>query len=60
MISAIIAHGLFNLLIQSRHRWAAYAVILFMYAPQLLMIVKKLIPGRSGGEANVHGGETGR
>lgn len=43
LISAIIAHGLFNMLIQSEHRWAAYAIILFMHTPQMLNICKLLL-----------------
>ena len=53
LISAIIAHGLFNLLIQSEHRWAAYAVVLFMYTPQLLNICKLLFLRKKTAQASM-------
>ena len=43
LIAAIIAHALFNTLIQSKLRWAAYGVVLVMYIPQLLALGKKLL-----------------
>lgn len=57
LISAIIAHGLFNLLIQSEHRWAAYAVILFMYVPRLMTICKKLFLRKKSAEGSMKGVE---
>ena len=42
LISAVIAHALFNTLIQSPYRLAAYGVVLVMYIPHLLAIAKKL------------------
>lgn len=42
LIAAVIAHALFNTLIQSQYKAAAYGVIVAMYIPQLLMIVKRM------------------
>ncbi|MBR4442762.1 MAG: PrsW family intramembrane metalloprotease [Clostridia bacterium] len=42
LISAVIAHALFNTLIQSQYRLAAYGVVLVMYIPHILAIAKKL------------------
>ena len=53
LIAAVIAHALFNTLIQSEHRWAAYAVIVAMYIPQLLRIGKKLFLRKRTAEASV-------
>ena len=53
LISAIIAHGLFNMLIQSEHRWAAYAIILFMHTPQLLNICKSLFTRNKSAQASM-------
>lgn len=53
LISAVIAHALFNTLIQSEHRWAAYAVILFMHTPQLLNICKSLFTRNKSTQASM-------
>lgn len=52
LISAVIAHALFNTLIQSEHRWAAYAVILFMHVPQMVDIAKKLFLRKKTAQAS--------
>ena len=41
LITAIIVHGLFNTLIQSEHRWAAYVVVLVMHIPSLIASCRK-------------------
>ena len=43
LISAVIAHALFNTLIQSQYKLAAYGVIAAMYVPQLMTIIKSFI-----------------
>ena len=49
LIFASISHGLFNMLIQSEHRWAAYIVIVSMYVPQLWSLFKKLFSWKKDG-----------
>ncbi len=46
LVSAVIAHALFNTLIQSQYRPAAYGVVLVMYIPQLITIARKLMARR--------------
>ena len=53
LIAAVIAHALFNTLIQSEHRWAAYAVVLFMYTPQLLNFWKWLFLRKKTAQASM-------
>ena len=43
LISAVIAHALFNTLIQSQYKLAAYGVIAAMYVPQLITIIKSFL-----------------
>lgn len=43
LISAVIAHALFNTLIQSQYKLAAYGVIAAMYVPQLMTIIKSFL-----------------
>ena len=43
LISAAIGHALFNTLIQSQYKPAAYGVIVAMYIPQLLRIGKRIL-----------------
>ena len=43
MIAAIMAHGLFNMLIQSEYKIAAYIVIVVMYVPHLWTLIKKVL-----------------
>ena len=49
LIFASISHGLFNMLIQSEHRWTAYIVIVSIYAPQLWSLFKKLFSRKKDG-----------
>ena len=51
LISAAIAHGLFNTLIQSQYKLAAYGVIVAMYIPQIVKLVKKLLSRREAKQA---------
>ena len=51
LIAAVIAHALFNTLIQSEYRLAAYVVVLAMYMPQLLQMGKKIFSRKQTGQA---------
>ena len=51
LISAVIAHALFNTLIQSRYRLAAYGVIVVMYIPRLVRIGKRMRSKRNPEQA---------
>ncbi len=57
LIAAIIAHALFNTLIQSEYRLAAYGVVLVMYIPQLLALGRKLLEKRKTNETSDPGRE---
>jgi len=43
LISAVIAHALFNTLIQSEYRLAAYGVVFAMYIPQTIKIGRQIL-----------------
>lgn len=46
LITASIAHGPFNMLIQSRYRETAYIVIVLMYSPEIVKVCKSLFKGK--------------
>ena len=46
LIYAVIAHGLFNMLIQSQYKPAAYGVVLVMYIPRLFALAARLVSRR--------------
>lgn len=43
LISAVIAHALFNTLIQSEYKLAAYGVVFAMYIPQTIKIGRQIL-----------------
>ena len=51
MIYAVIAHGLFNMLIQSRYKPAAYGVVLAMYIPRMIMICRQFLTRKQAQQA---------
>ncbi len=43
LIYAVVAHGLFNMLIQSQYKPAAYGVVLVMYIPRLIVLGGRIL-----------------
>ena len=51
LIYAVIAHGLFNMLIQSQYKPAAYGVVLAAYIPRLVSVCRQILQRRKESRA---------
>lgn len=41
LIAAVIAHAIYNTLVQSQYRWVAYIVVILMYIPHILKYIRR-------------------
>ena len=48
LVTAVIAHALFNTLIQAQYKWIAFLAVLLMYLPQLIKMIHTVSARRAG------------